>query len=114
MFKSVKSSIGKKEIMASFLLFSIAAVVTGGLTAWFVHRSFKVVAAYITLWTSLVLGGTLLITEGPPQVFSFKYLTEGAIYFIFPYIVFLWVPGLVAGAITFLVRRKMKKSNPTQ
>jgi hypothetical protein len=94
--------------MEALLLFSIAAVVIGGVLAWFHRRTFWNLCIRTALATLALLAVAILILNGPPEHYSPQYLLNGLAYLVYPYVIFLLVPGVATAGLTWLIRRKFR------
>jgi hypothetical protein len=95
--------------MGAFLYVAIVAVVIGALVGWFSKCGLAALALRCTIATAM-LGITLnLIFGGLPESFSIRYIWTSAIYFFFPYLIFLLAPSLLGGVLACFARRRWTK-----
>jgi CHASE2 domain-containing sensor protein len=94
--------------MEALFLFSIVAVFVGALLAWFHRRTFWNLCIKTALATLVLIAVAILILDGPPDNYSPAYLFSGLAYFIYPYVIFVLVPGIATAGLTLLIRRKLR------
>ena len=94
--------------MEALLLYSVFPVAVGAILAWFHRRSFWSLCIRTTLVSLALVGITILILAGPPDHYSPEYLLTGLAYFVVPYLVFVFIPGIVITGLTLLVRRRLR------
>mgnify|MGYP006908278104 FL=1 len=95
--------------MGALLLFTVVAVFVGTLLAWFHNRTFWNLCIRTALATLVLMAVAILILDGPPDDYSLEYLFSGLAYFIYPYVIFVLLPGIAAAGLTSLIRRKLRQ-----
>ena len=100
--------------MEALLIFSVAAVAIGAVLAWFHRRTFWNLCIKTALATLALLALATLILEGPPEHYSLKYLIEGLAYFVYPYVIYLLLPGVATVGLTLLIRRKLRPEGASE
>ena len=100
--------------MEALLLFSIAAVAIGALLAWFHRRTFWNLCVRTAVATLALLALAMLILNGPPEHYTPKYLLQGFAYFVYPYVIFLLIPGVATAGLTLLIRRIFRPRSATK
>ena len=94
--------------MEALLLFSVVAVFVGAVLAWFHRRTFWSLCLRTALVTLLLVAVAILILDGPPDQYSPEYLFSGLAYFVYPYVIFVLLPGIATAGLTLLIRRKLR------
>ncbi|HXG47266.1 MAG TPA: hypothetical protein VNO52_06560, partial [Methylomirabilota bacterium] len=100
--------------MEALLLFSIAAVAIGAILAWFHRRTFWNLCIKTAAATLALLAIAMLILNGPPEHYSPKYLLQGFAYFVYPYVIFLLVPGVATAGLSLFIRRKLRPKSASE
>ena len=100
--------------MEALLLFSIVAVFVGALLAWFHRRTFWNLCIRTTLANLALFAFIILILDGPPDHYSPEYLLTSLAYCVLPYLVFIFIPGIVIAGLTLLIRRRLRAINATE
>lgn len=91
------------------ILLSAIAILIGGLLAWFTKGGFGRLALWCAI-ASLAFGAVVnLILAGPPASLSANYLTTAAFYFLWPCLLFLFLPSLVTAGLVFFVKARRKR-----
>ena len=99
--------------MESLLLFSIPAVALGAVLACFHRRTFWDLCIKAALANLAFLTAATLILDGPAEHYSLRYLLEGLAYFVYPYVIFLFVPSVSTAGLTLLIRRTLRSRGQT-
>jgi hypothetical protein len=92
--------------MNPLLALSVAAILLGIILGWSAKGSFCRLLWRCTVAT-FVLGAIFnLVMAGPPDSINLRYMATALVYFIYPYLVLLLLPSVVAGGLTMLATRR--------
>jgi len=91
------------------ILLGGVATLIGATLGWFVKGGFGKLALWCAV-VSLAFGAIVnLILAGPPASLSANYLATAAFYFLWPCLLFLFLPSLVAAGLVFFIKSRRKR-----